>query len=308
MTIFECSELLLAHFSPEERTIPDNPDFPGRNAAVLEALNGALQECYGSASPWLRWDERGAILRAPTPITLSVTADSDEAEVSAGWADWMAGCTVVIDGHDVDNQIRNDANPVRLKYPYDGPSGTVAATVYHDCLLLPEDVLAVHGPVTIDGREILPRPNSMIYGISDEDYGFHTDTGLMQANRALRASVSMGTPVAYVVETWTGDVFAGPRIRIRLAPANGARGTLDYRAMLRPPSIGDIASLETPPVPHAFIQTIFMPIARQKLMASPFWREQSGGEEIRRAHTEAIELLEELHPSKDTGITLKARF
>lgn len=308
MTIYECAKVLLGHFSPEERSIPDSPEYPGCNAAVLEAMNGALQECYGSGSPWIRWDERGAILRGPANISVATTQGSPEVQILSGWEDWMAGCTIIIEGHDVDNQIRNNSAAATLKYPYDGPTGAANATVYHDCVLLEEDVMSVHGPIVVNGREIPPRANPMLHGIADRDYGFHTDVGLLIGTRAMRTASAAGAPVAYVVETWSPDNFLPVRIRIRLAPANGERGVLDYRVMLRPPVIGDLSSIETAPVPHAFISTIFLPIARQKLMASPFWREQGGGEEIRRAYGEALVMLEKLHPAKDTGIALKPRF
>lgn len=312
-TIYECATLLLGHYSPEERSIPDSPDFDGRNESVVEAMNGALQECYGNGSPWMRLDERGAILREPTSITLAVTSESNSAQILSGWASWMAGCTIVIDGHDVDNQIRNDdAALALLKYPYDGETGTVNGTVYHDCVMFDEDVMSIHGIVTVEGREVSPRVNAQLQVARTEDYGSHMDEDFSPYGSALykpiRAASAAGHPIAYTLETWTYDEYAHPRVRLRLIPASGKRAVMDYRAMLKPPLIGNIASLETVPVPQGFVHSIFLPIARQRLMASPFWREQGGGEEIRRAYQEAIALLQKLHPIKDSGMRLIPRF
>lgn len=106
MTINEAAIRLFAYFSPEERSIPDSVTYPGRNAAVAGALSGALQLLFAKGGPWVRKDERGALLYAPTAITLSATNGSADATVTSGWQDWMEGCSIIIDGHTAENQIR----------------------------------------------------------------------------------------------------------------------------------------------------------------------------------------------------------
>lgn len=130
MTINEAATRLLAYFSPEERSIPDSATYPGRNAAVIGALNGALQHLFAKGGPWLRKDERGALLNAPAEITLSVTHGSASATVSAGWEDWMSGCSIVIDGHTADNQIRSLSNSGRASATInpDGTNNTMILT------------------------------------------------------------------------------------------------------------------------------------------------------------------------------------
>ena len=306
MTIAEIATNLLLHFSPEERSVPDSVTYPGRNAAVLEAINGAFQECFGNGSPWLRWDERGALLKTPAAVTISVTEGSTSGTIT-GWAAWMEGCTIVIDGHDLDNQIRNGSSTAVLKYPYGGSTGSKNAMVYQDCIPLASDVLAVHQPVRINGTEILPRPSADVHGRSMQDYGAHLDFVEVPVVRQ-RASVAAGQPVSYWVETYTASDTADPTLRLRLGPANSKAGSIEYRAMLVPPVISSIASTSTLPIPFGFDQTIFLPIARQKLTACPFFRDQGGLEEIGRAYKQALELLNSLHPSKDQGITLRPRF
>lgn len=106
MTIAETALLLLNDFSVEERSIPDSADYPGRNAEVVKAINAALQELFGEGSPWLRYDEQGFLIYGPTNVTIAVTSESKTADVVTGWADWMEGCAIVIDGSTVENQIR----------------------------------------------------------------------------------------------------------------------------------------------------------------------------------------------------------
>lgn len=107
MDISELAVALLNDFTVEERSIPDHADFPGRNAAVLNAINSGLQEMFGEGSPWIRFDEKGHIIHDPTNITLTVNHDGTAGFVSEGWEGWMAGCSIVIEGDLGDNQIRN---------------------------------------------------------------------------------------------------------------------------------------------------------------------------------------------------------
>jgi hypothetical protein len=307
MTTAQCATNLLLHFAPEERSIPDSGTYPGRNAAVLEALNGALQECFGNASPWVRWDERGALLQTPTEITLDVTAGSTAATIT-GWQPWMSGCTVVIAGHDVDNQIRNGSASAVLKYPYGGTTGTAGGTVYQDSIPIPADVLSVHGPVRVNGMDIHPRPSADVFSTRHtDDYGSHIDFVEVPVTRP-RVGAAAGRPLSYWLETWSAGNTAAPALRLRLGPANNLSGVLEYRCMLKPPVLTNIASTDSLPIPFEFVQTVFLPIARQKLTACPFFRDQSGITEINRAYQEAIRLLEKLKPSKDDGIQFIARF
>lgn len=306
MTIVECATNLLFHFSPEERSIPDSVTYPGRNAAVLEAMNGALQECFGESSPWVRWEERGAILKSPKEVTIAVTNGSKTATIT-GWESWMAGCSIVIAGHDLDNQIRNNSASAKLKYPYDGTTGTVSAMVYQDCIALDTDVLAVYGPLRGNRFTIHPRAEGAYSNRNIHDYGVHLD--ILQVDPVVpRVASAAGQPVTYMVETWSDSDTASPVIRLRLFPANQTVGAIDYRCMLKPPVLSSLSSTNTLPIPFGFVQSIFMPIARKRLMASPFWRDQSGAEEIGRGHQEALDLLKSLTPNKEASITLIPRF
>lgn len=307
MIIYNCATNLLFHFAPEERSIPDDDTYPGRNAAVLEAMNGALQECFGNASPWVRRDERGVILKAPTSVTIAVVQGSCEAVIT-GWASWMAGCSIVISGHDCDNQIRNNVAECALKYPYDGTSGTVAATVYHDCVTLGDDVLSVFGPLSVQGRVIHPRPSANFGNVLTNDYGSHEDFGITRSGYSPRIGPSSGQPLVYAVETWSPSDTESPVYRIRISPANSISGVMDYNVMLRPPVLDDLQSQSLLPIPAGFVQSIFMAIARKKLMGCPFWRDVSNADEIARSHKEAMDLLTKINPCKDSGITLIPRF
>jgi hypothetical protein len=311
MTIAAIAAQLLTYFSPEERNVPDSATYPGRNAAVALAMNGALQELYGNASPWVRFDDRGVLINAPTTVTLAVTQGSTAATVT-GWADWMAGCSIIISGSAIDNRIRNDSANAVLKYPCDVATGNVSATVYHDCITLDTDLMEVVKPVRLDRMPLSPIVSGdapvFTSEASEEDYGFHRRT--VPTVAPARVVDVLGTPLGYAVETWSKDAASAPRTRLLLKPAPAGQHHLDYKAMLAPPVvITDLAATAFLPVPLQWIQSIFFPMARQRLSGSPFYRPDAAQvEEIARAHGEALRLLDSLNPRKNAGTKLSSRY
>jgi hypothetical protein len=307
MNIDQIALRALAHFSPEERSIPDNPDYPGRNAEVRGAINGALEEMFGESSPWLRRDERGLQLRAPVTVSLTVTADSTAAVID-DWQDWMAGCTLQISGSAVDNQIRNNEPAVRLKYPHDGESGATTAIVYQDAVDVAADVLEINEPVRIDRNPIaaMSHPGSLARGRSMNDFGFHrraVDVPFLVGTAAETA----GRPIAYSVDTWSPDDGTEAATRLRLFPAPNGPVFLDYSVKLRPPVVQDISEALPLPVPYQFIDSIFIPMMLQRLAGSPFWR---GGDPnaVAANYQMARNLLNKGNPRARSGVVLRSRF
>lgn len=305
MTIVEAARMLLTDFSPEERSIPDSVTYPGRNAAVQAAMNSALQELFGEGSPWIRYDEKGAITNAPTAVTIAVTNGSDAATIT-GWADWMAGCTLQIEGSTVDNQIRNASASAVLKYPYDGTTGTKAATVYHNSVTIPDTIMRVMDPVCFNHRKLSPVVSSHvpIFSRIGEDFGF--DSRFQNLPLPDRINETQGTPIAYCVDTWSPSATSQPSARLRIIPASGVAGIIDYRAMLAPPTITDITSTSTLPIPQQFMQSIFHPIARKHLSGCAFFRTVNSMQEIDRAYQEARRMLAKLDPGANQGRVMRS--
>lgn len=306
MTINDCGKLLLSHFPFEERLIPDDAAYPGRNAPVVAAMNAALEECYSRESPWIREDEVGDILRPAASVTISVTEGSREAEITTGWAAWMAGCSIVIAGHDIDNQIRNDSATCTLKYPYGGTTGSVAATVYQDCLTLDSNLLLVVPPVRVNGKPIasLMVGSAISNPLHVQDFGMHHQVEAYDNIDPRRAADLVGVVRGCSVESYSPDGSMVPVNRLRIHGTLSATGTVSFKAKLRPPAITDLLSDDTPPVPHEFVASVFLPIARQKLIASPFFRDQAGKEEIASAYKEARTTL----ASINTNLPRRFRF
>lgn len=293
MNVNEIAQQLLTRFSPEERSIPDSANYPGRNAAVKLAMNGALQEVFGKGSPWLRKAERGALLRPPaTNVPITVAHGSNLATIAlADWEDWYAGCATLISGSDYQNRITNADNDIILKLPYDGASGAVTATIYHTSIELPDDVLELTGPVKFDGCEIQPVDGPGSPTFSGHDFGFVRVTDKHAAN----------APLTYNLEAWsTEDETTGPRFRLVLSHYPPATRMLEYSAVVVPMVIDSLTSRATLPVPFQWIQSVFYPIALQRLSACPFFL--GGSEEIGRGYHEAIKQLAALNPRKNSGI------
>jgi hypothetical protein len=309
MTVTQAATRLLSHFSSEERSIPDSATYPGRNAEVLAAINGALEEMYSDAGLWLAQDERGVNLQPPASIPINVTKDSTAAVIqTADWKAWMGGCTIVIDGQEIDNQIRNNDRNVVLRYPYAGQTGVKTAVVYHDSIQLASDVLAVHEPVMIDGITIpaVSHPSVLVQTNSDRDFGFHKRSASALVRRV---AASSSAPRAFSVESWRPTANSAPSTRIRLTPAPADAAFLQYVAQMTPPVITTInANNDAIPVPHNFASSVFMPIAEMRLSASPFWAGIRSPEALANNYRNALSILANANPRKNRGIRFFTRY
>lgn len=308
MNVSACAANLLTYFSPEEREIPDNATYPGRNAAVRKALNEALQDLFGKGRPWVRNDSRGAVLNAPATIPITVTQGSTSATIAGGdWQTWMAGCSIVIEGADVDNQIRNASASVVLKYPYSGTTGSHTATVYHDSINLDSDVLEVQDSIKVNGQPIVPASKPLGQNAQPrniEDFGFRNRMAIYD----VPSVTATATPQSYSVETYSPDDVTPPVLRLVFQPAPSVKTFVEYFATLKPPYITDISSTAELPIPFGFVETIFLPIAVKKLRSCPFWRNTSADEEIQAGYQNALAQLAGRDPDKTSGFRFTTSF
>lgn len=306
MTIAAIAARLLTHFSPEERSVPDSVTYPGRNAAVLGAINGAMQEMFDSSSLWIRQAKRGTILNAPATVNIALTNGSTAGVIDlADWQDWFAGCTLIVSGSSYDNRITNAERNVVLMLPHEGATGTVPCTIYHDSVSLATDVLGVLSPVRIDRRDIFPSEtlDSFTSRSSEKDFGFSRQYSGHRI--APQASQTSGMPLTYDVVAWSPSATTAPASRLRLYPAPDKAYSLDYEVKLLPPAVTSLTSTDTLPVPHQWIDSIFLPIAEKRLSASPFWAGVIGRDALAANYTQALELLRSASPRKQRGITLR---
>lgn len=303
MNVTEAAAVLLTNFSPEERSIPDHATYPGRNSDVRAAMNGALQELFGDASPWVRSDETGAVLQPPAVnVEIEVTNGSKAAIIAEdSWKPWFPGCSIAINGSAVDNEIRNDVRNAVLRFPHDGATGTTTAIVYHNSVTLGTDVLSITGKVRADGLPIGPLPTADLRtDHSEEDYGFHRQLS-PNTQQTRRISEWLGKPLSWHIETWSPSAVLSPVQRIRLAPAPATQTVLEYSVRLGPPVITNLASTDQLPIPFQFIELLFLPLARKHLLTSQFFRNTGAESQINAGYVKAIALLKSLNPKKRTG-------
>ncbi|MEI6674456.1 MAG: hypothetical protein WCO57_04680 [Verrucomicrobiota bacterium] len=293
MTVNDIAIQLLTHFSPEERTIPDSSTYPGRNAAVLLAINGALQEMFTGSAPWVRQDIRGVILHAPAAaVSIDVVNGSTAAVISVGtWQAWFAGCAIAIDGSAVVNQIRNDTRAtILLKFPHDGTTGTKTATVYQTSVEVATDMMIVTGPVIANGVELNPIPADQDTYDPSNPYPL---TGRLSE---------------YRIDSWSPSDTAGPRSRIVLHPAPDATGFITYKGKIGPPAITSLASTATLPVPLQFIESLLLPLALKRLQSSTFFLDAGRVEQINADAKTAKTDLANLNPGANAGIRLLSKY
>lgn len=303
MTVTAAIAQLLSYFPPEDRGLPDDGAYLGRNAAALTALNGALQEFYGTGSSWKRREPRGALLRAPATVTVSVTNGSTAITIT-GWNAYFAGCTINVSGASTDNQI---ISQTELLYPHDGSTGSVTATILHDCVTLDAAVQSVLTPVRIvDGLPLYPvaSPEQLILGHTRErDYGFNRHVPLPIS--PVRKSQSIGTPRLYFVDNYQSDEYANPVFRMLIAPAPSAGMLLSYRARLSPPTITDPESTSNIPAPFAAVESTILPIAVLRLSGQPFFRPGPHVEEMKRQAALARTELLSMSAQAKTGMRMR---
>jgi hypothetical protein len=297
MTIAQVAAHLLGYFTPEERSIPDAAAYPGRNAAVLAAINAALQETASQGRPWAITDVRGAILNAPKSVTIATTAGSTAAIIT-GWESWMAGCAIVIAGEPIDNQIRNDSSSAILKFPAT-VTGTQAATVYATAHTCATDVMDARKPIRCDGMDLIPMSSDYPSRrpVVFNDYGM-TTLRMHVPSYAERVAETVNQPRFFRVTTASPSTAASFVQRIEVYPAPAVQCFLEYKCSLTPPVVTSLTSTSTLPIPFQFVQSVFLPLAVGALMDSPFFRGTAAAGSVAQSVQEARAIMQSLQPNK----------
>lgn len=295
MTHNELAIILLGHFAPEERDIPDNETYPGRNASVQAAINGALQEAYTTSSVWLRNSAFGVLLKSPESVEVSVTENSTTVEIT-GFESWMAGCAIVISGHDVDNRVES-SDGTELLIPYGGDTGTQSATIYHTSITVDSSVMTVLKPVKVNNEEIFPIANPEDFGVNVYgDFGNNPRQNLTP--RGVRVADTIGKVQGYRVDHHFVSQTAEPEQRMRIVPAPDKACALTYNAKIGVPVVENLFSVDEFPIPHRHVESIIMPMALFRLKNSPWFRSKNTAG-INEGYSQALKDLEDLAPQDD---------
>ncbi|MFH1067836.1 MAG: hypothetical protein V1746_08030 [bacterium] len=178
---------------------------------IVNDINAALQEIYTEGPSFLREKSFTAVLPLPRELTgkMFVTGSTS---VSGGSAvsDDMVGCTFRITGEESDNEI---VDASALQNPFQGATTNEGfGVVYSDCVVFPENVVSIAGPVWLNGKHKL------------EPLSNRTDWQSRVTGRK-----EIGTPRFYWIEPYH------TQLRLRVYPMPSVAYVLRYDAQIKAP-------------------------------------------------------------------------
>lgn len=217
---------------------------------ILDAINGALQKLDALAPTHTKQAQASLYLAAPQTVSIGVTNGSSEVTLGSFTTD-QYGCTIRIDGDDIDNQVAGIAS---LLHPYGGATGTVSATIYSDAVALPEPYSSIVGDPTI-----LETGNPLTLNrlVSDS-----------------RRAKQTGAPNHYWVEANARNRNPSHPAIIRFYPMPSRSYRLEVDAILAPARVkfSDLlTSGDDLPIRAEHVESYLLPIARAILTDSDFW-------------------------------------
>lgn len=223
---------------------------------ITRAINSALEEWFSLAPHSYRRTTASHTFTAPRVVSISVTGD-DTSVSGNPFTTLERGCSIIIDGDDVRNEIV-DTNA--LLHTYSGTTGTVSATIYHDCVAMTNFRIErlTAAPYCLETkRELKPRPQM--------------DTDWIRNG-------SVGDPQYFNVE-YIGNaeqVSNDGVFQVRVSPMPGQSYRIKMPMEFRPISYGidclSPAGNAEIPVPDALAFSTLMPMVEAELIASPCWR------------------------------------
>ena len=254
------------------------------------AITQALQEMHRVA-PGLFKRRAGITLSAPITGTATVVNGATTiTPVTLGVPN--SGCTVRFGAQSLDNEIEWAGGAYQLRRPHDGPSGTLEATLWHDCWVSAdggafENVL---GDVLANGRPIVVARTLDEVELCRFRWG--SDYGLGQPLMSRRRFA--GYVLAVVLEEWASPFSNKIEMRLRFTPMPGAQTVIDANLQAAAPTISTANLLDpsvTFQVPASLDESIVVPIALKKWSLSPFFRTESARKGIDEQYAAALERL-----------------
>lgn len=287
-------------------TTPANQTNPMR-ALDLDAgalvLTATFQKIADTEAIDSKTQPGGAVLRVPTAVTLTVTDGSTTISALTTYATWQLGCTIRIAGDDQDNELLTST---LLARPFVGTGGSVTATVYCDAVTLPVNVGKVVGPMLLGQAhqwvtEAANRSDFLIRG------GWPLDPILVPgwSNYPfwnICAKPTAAGPTSFFLDGYYDYTQSTIVRRIRLSPMPTVRQSIGWTSAINPQRVTaedlDNAQHADPgvkiPCANGFIESIFLPIARQYGSGYPQFKNEEMRAEIRRQYEDAIGRLKNI--------------
>lgn len=218
---------------------------------ILRALNNALNQIANFApASWYRDDETGAVLPAPSTVTIAVTANSTtftSAAITAGKAT-MGWQSILIDGDSFSNRIvRNQDGTLKLMMPFGGASGTTSATIYYDTVTMPSNFRRLKGSLrVVDGNTIVL-----------------TDSPVRM--RSMNAPTVATPTYARLISRITDDGYQSSFLQMDALPPSLIRLFFEYNA--RPATVAALTDARNDLVPAGYEDSVLLAIAMKSLMS-----------------------------------------
>ncbi|MFZ5805847.1 MAG: hypothetical protein ACOY3I_01375 [Verrucomicrobiota bacterium] len=181
---------------------------------ILNDINAALQDIYTWGPSFLKEKSFSFALSAPRAIS-GKTFSQSSTVMSGGTSisEDMIGCTLRIATETEDNEI---VDTTTLQNPFQGTTTTDGSgTVYGDCVIFPEEVASIIGPVWLNNKYKLQALRGR-----NELLGF-----------ASNQRMDIGVPRFYWIESY------GFQQRLRIYPMPESSYTLRFDAQLKAPQL-----------------------------------------------------------------------
>lgn len=288
---------------------------PEENTRILQAYNSALQTIYSDGPYWMRKNKGAAICPAPQQITIGVTNGSVTLANGAQITQRMIGCMIRISGEPGDNEIVDNQT---LLVPITQPSGTVAATVYFNAIVLPATVNSVSGNVFLD--DTAWELQSLFYGenqLYKQWPAFPVDAYYtLQTN--LYLWVKIGIPTGYYVQPLQKQIGPNWGSRLMIWPVPNSQRTIKWDLELAAPCLTlddlelDLIGTNTAPtkavaIPGGMHESVLMPLARFALSSYPHFLE-SKRSFITAENATALNKLKQINPRRQNGAQVRPEY
>lgn len=269
-------------------------------------MTQAFQEIAAEAGSKARTQPGGGVLYAPTTVTLTVTDGSTTISALTTYAAWMRGCTIRIAGDAQDNEL---ISSTKLARPFIGTGGSVAGTVYGDAITLDETTGKVLSPMlAADGspiQEVTTRHDFITRGgwnvpqFYNEGYASYPFWSI--APKAIDAK-----PAVFFTDNYYDSTLDYITRRIRFSPMPSARQSVAWTASINPMrvAITDISTgspFTDPgvkiPCLDGWIESIFLPVARQIATSRAQFKNEEMRQEIGRQYKVALRLIQDADAS-----------
>lgn len=269
---------------------------------ILRAYNAALQSMMVIAERFVRSDQIALNSREVRTITADVTKNSTTIANVTGWDSGMAYCSAVAAGDTITNRIISSTELLR---PYTGETGTgVNIEVYTDVFTLDQGIMAVTDPVWHgEGYELSPIQNEhdrlALFRSYHTFYDYNRSyNGVYFWGNANSGMTYFSAPLAYWVERWND------RLRLFTWPTSRAQNIITAMVERGPTRLASFAAMDTdtsPEIPADFIESVFLPLAREKLLTNPHFRPETVRRDIQTAAGDARTTLRRLKPQRESG-------